>query len=164
MGGDLKRANGIRQAKRGQIPNGVFRQNPGVLAGPRLNVAWDIFGNGRTVLRAGAGVFYNRVQGNYQYAALAAPPNAVGVHADSWGASNNDITLGNLSLFSPSLASCRAVGNCPSILTQDLNSNRVRTTATVSVSLARRLPFENLFEADYVVTFGSHLLERCPAI
>jgi hypothetical protein len=34
---------------------------------PRLNVAWDIGGKGDWVIRAGTGMFYNRVQGNYDY-------------------------------------------------------------------------------------------------
>ena len=162
INGDLNRPNGILQAKLGQIPKSVFSSNPGVQFGPRINVAWDIFKDGSTVLRGGAGVFYNRVQGNYQYVILNLPPNDLSVHADSWGAPNNDITLSNLATFDPTKlapgANCRASGNCPTIqASQDLNSNQVPRIFTTSLSLARRLPFQNVLEVAYVGTFGRHL-------
>jgi hypothetical protein len=161
IGGNLDRPNGFLQAKLGQIPNSVFDHNPPVLVAPRLNVAWDLFHDGSTVLRGGAGLFFNRVQGNYQYGILTSQPNELSVHADSWGAPNNDINLNNLSSFNPAAlapgASCRVAGNCPSVSSQDLNNNTIPRVITTSLSLARRLPFQNVLEVAYVGTFGRHL-------
>jgi hypothetical protein len=64
--GDLTRPNGVLVASRGEIPLGMT-ESPGVAFMPRLNLAWDVRGDGDVVLRGGAGLFYNRVQGNYQY-------------------------------------------------------------------------------------------------
>ncbi|HEV7893263.1 MAG TPA: carboxypeptidase regulatory-like domain-containing protein [Pyrinomonadaceae bacterium] len=162
---DLSRPNGFLLSSRGEIPRGVYDGNPGMKYSPRLNVAWDMFGNGTTVLRGGAGLFYNRVQGNYQYAVQTLPPNLLSVHADSWGAPNNDITLGTLGSFSPVNQApginCRVAGNCPGgFTTQNRNENGVPRTFTTSISLARRLPFKNVLEVSYVGTFGRHLPER----
>ncbi len=162
---DLSRPNGFLLESRGEIPSGVYDEGPGLKVAPRLNVAWDMFGNGSTVLRGGAGVFYNRVQGNFQYVVQTLPPNVLNVHADSWGAPNNDITLDNLANFNPvTLApgvNCRVQGNCPGgFTTQNRFENGTPRIMTASMSLARRLPMQNVLEVAWVGSFGRHLPQK----
>ena len=38
---------------------------------PRVNMAWDIDGQGNNVLRGGFGMFYNRNMGNLEYVDVA---------------------------------------------------------------------------------------------
>lgn len=154
IGGDPTKPNGYLLASRGEIPKGVL-PNPAPQFSPRLNVAWDVFGDASTVLRGGAGVFYNRVQGNYQYGILDQPPNSLSTAADAWSVPNNDLTLSNLGTINPLT---RLQGF--SVSSQDVanpNSYKIPRTVTTSLSLARRLPFQNVLEVAYVGTFGRHL-------
>ncbi|HEV2761855.1 MAG TPA: hypothetical protein VGV38_02580, partial [Pyrinomonadaceae bacterium] len=152
---DISRPNGVRYAERGEIPEGLL-DNPALRVAPRLNIAWDIFGNASTVLRGGAGLFYNRVQGNYEYYSLQQPPNSccgqgdAGINFGSGGYTRPVIPVSQLG------SQVSGIG----ISSRNPESNEIPQIMSTSMSLARRLPFRNVLEVAYVGTFGRHLPNR----
>ena len=67
--------NGIEQAGKNGFPRGLVK-NDYFTWEPRLGFAWDLRGDGSTVLRGGVGVFYERMQGNDIYNLDTTPPFA----------------------------------------------------------------------------------------
>jgi hypothetical protein len=67
--------NGIREANVAGFPRGNV-QNSYKTWQPRIGFAYNLTGNGRTVLRGGFGMFFERVQGNDVYNAALNPPFA----------------------------------------------------------------------------------------
>ncbi|MCI0623590.1 MAG: carboxypeptidase regulatory-like domain-containing protein, partial [Acidobacteria bacterium] len=84
--------NGVRSSQFRNAPPGIlFRGDPGVPrdgaepdnnnVGGRFGFAWDMFGNGKTSLRGGAGMFYDqRVFADFNDGFLGAPPWSIRVN------------------------------------------------------------------------------------
>ena len=67
--------NGINEARVNGFARGVVKNNYYTWE-PRIGFTYDLSGSGKTVLRGGVGVFYERVQGNDVYNAALNPPFA----------------------------------------------------------------------------------------
>jgi hypothetical protein len=101
-------------------------------------------------------LFYNRVQGNYQYYSLQQPPNSYGATFDAYGfgtlGGGRGLTYGTLGLINP-FTQVGSIG----IVSADPSSINIPRIANMSLSIARRLPWSNVLEASYVGTQGRHL-------
>lgn len=154
LNGDITKPNGYKLAARNEIPKGVLPNNP-IQWMPRLNVAWDVGGKGDLVLRAGAGLFYNRVQGNYDYYSSGELPNTYSATVDTPWASANGLSFGDLTTLNP-FSSISSVN----VNSRDIESNEIPRVANVSFTVEKRLPMDNILSVAYVGTQGRHLPQR----
>jgi hypothetical protein len=160
VGGDVSRLNGVAYAATGDVPLGLI-PNRGTFFMPRLNFAWDVSGDGRTVLRGGAGVFYNRAQGNAEYDIMRIPPNSYRPYMSPWSPGADDLGGG----YGLGFRTLNEVDPFAQLGSQGLasvnpDSKDYPRTTSVSLSLARRIPGDQVLEVGYVGTFGRHLMNR----
>jgi len=86
--------NGIGTDGKNGIPKGLVH-NHWAAFGPRLGFAYDLTGSGKTVVRGGFGIMYERIQGNDMYNAGPNIPFSLGVTLNSVTADNPSIALAN---------------------------------------------------------------------
>lgn len=131
------------------IPKGLV-DNHWATFGPRLGFAYDLTGQGKTVIRGGFGIMYERIQGNDMYNAGGNVPFAAGV------------TLKNVLLADPHTQAASGVPFAAlpivatSITGMSRNNYKLPVSAQYSVSLEQALGQKAVLTVAYVGNQNRH--------
>jgi hypothetical protein len=163
--GTYQRLNGYRYAATGDVPKSLT-DNRAPFWMPRVNVAWNIDGEGNNVIRGGYGMFVNRPMGNVEYdTTLRVPPVAYNT-----GVTPGDVGsdfAGGLGLNYDTLRYVngyqRAGSGALSVNSPSIDNDSWPVTHSYSVSYARRIPWGQVIEAAYVGSRGRDLVSRTDA-
>lgn len=135
--------NGIFKAGSG-IENGLYR-NRGIHYAPRFGFAYDLRGNHSVVLRGGAGMFYDRPQGNVVFDLITNPPTTL--QPTFFFGQIQTLNSGQVLLAPPALVAYDKGGKNP-------------TSYAFNFGVQYKLPLESVLDVSYVGTTASHLLQR----
>ena len=157
--GTYQRLNGVCYVYTGCAPDGIL-DDRSPFALPRVNVAWDIDGEGNNVLRGGYGMFFNRNMGNVEYDnTLRLPPNSYQVATDFWAGGGYG---GGVGLTYDTISEATLANRIGSIGIHTLTPDSFvwPKTHSYSLSYARRIPWNQVVEAAYVGTRGRDLVSQ----
>jgi Carboxypeptidase regulatory-like domain len=158
--GMVRPCGGVPDDELNRVPNG---HDPSVLAvpatapcgfyksrfnaGPRLSMAWNPDGQGRTSIRSGVGLFYDRPEGNLYFPLVNNPPYSLSSQYEN----------GNLgSIAGGTAAALAPIGTIDSI---DPNL-KIPRTWQYSATLQRELPWGLFAEIGYVGATGRDLIRQ----
>ncbi len=125
------------------IPKSGFPSRP-FFYEPRLGAAYDLFGDGKTVLRGGGGLYrYQFANNSVTGTAYSAPANIPNM-ATNWGCC---VGWTQFDQFSPSLGTPGLGSSLNGALTK--GDDRTPHTWTFNVTLSQRLPWRSVAEFQY---------------
>ncbi len=135
--------NGMAVAGQNGTPRG-FIDGYGIQFGPRIGLALDVFGNGKTAVRGGFGMFYNRPNMSENYLRFAAQPPLTDTPT---------IFFGNLATLTSSAGF---------VFPQNVNgldrSERVPRVMNYSLSVQQNVAYNTVVDIGYVGSLGRNLM------
>jgi carboxypeptidase family protein/TonB-dependent receptor-like protein len=144
---------GVIVPNTGSITNGILlgkndrylMANPKPVLGPRVGIAWDISGKQDLVLRAGAGAFYDRYQGNRIFDMVRNPPESV----------SPTLNYGFMKDINPSTA----LLSPPTLYGLD-PGGKVPVVYNYTLGIQSKLPMRTVLDVAYVGSVSRHLQDN----
>jgi len=137
------------------VPMSGVYDNPSFFTSPRFGVAYDLLGNGNTVLRGGIGLYRFQDQYNYFAGAVEEGQGAISLSTPSYPY----LTMAQIQSYQPASPTGTVTpGSLGAVYVMDPRDNNRALTTAYNFTVTQRIPGNSTIELAYVGNKSDHLI------